>query len=469
MDLKQDKSNHDIYNECMLDKSKEVTDKRKPQDTIKNSINKSIPENQDIVNLMFFKKYCKYNKSTKEYRPKAVKENIISLLKNYGIVVKYNELIKDVEIIIPSTKFTDNNNQEISLEWIYNKCVHHDFIGMSKDRLDSILLSIADNRAYHPVREYLKENYKSYDGKNHLTALCETIIVKKPFDNELKNEMIKTWLISCIAGIMNSKGIASQGILVLQGDQAIGKTTWFSKLVINDNWFKDGLSLDASNKDSVSRAIQYWIVELGELGSTLKRDIDSLKAFITSVIDIFRKPYARKESRHPRRTLFCGTVNDIRFLKDDTGNRRFWVLPCIYIDKNHKVDINQLWGQLYDMYLKGAKHYLDNITQGRVDDQNKKHEITDYVDSLIDAKFDFDSNVERYWLRSIDIFKILGETKNITTNKISRSLNKRQILSKQGRSNKTFYSMPKPNIISYEWDYELIPDTRPATTRKNDI
>ena len=153
----------------------------------------------------------------------------------------------------------------------------------------------------------------------------------------------------------------SKGVLVFQGAQDAGKTSWFWKLFTrkNEHWGKEGLLLKPDQKDSVITAVSHWIVELGELDATFKKaDIAHIKSFLTNKADRLRRPFGRKDSNYPRRTGFFGSVNPREFLKDDTGNSRFWVVPCIDINFQHEIDIQQMWAQAYHCYLEGEQWHL---------------------------------------------------------------------------------------------------------------
>ena len=118
---------------------------------------------------------------------------------------------------------------------------------------------------------------------------------------------------------------------------------FFRRLSVNQEWFAEGLSLDLKSKDDIIKATSAWIAELGELDSTLKREQASLKAFITLTEDRVRAPYAREPSYIPRRTSFCATVNPETFLKDETGDRRFWVVPLDKIALRMLIELPDSW------------------------------------------------------------------------------------------------------------------------------
>lgn len=124
--------------------------------------------------------------------------------------------------------------------------------------------------------------------------------------------------------------------------------------------FLEGQTLNPADKDSVMSTVSHWIVELGELDSTFRKaDLAQLKAFITKSQDTLRRPYARKDSTFPRRTVFAGTVNDAEFLHDPTGNRRFWPIDVHTINRDTSIDYQQLWAEVKSWYDAGEKWYLN--------------------------------------------------------------------------------------------------------------
>lgn len=145
-----------------------------------------------------------------------------------------------------------------------------------------------------------------------------------------------------------TRGIFTKGVLIFQGEQSIGKTSWFKKLLPNpvNEYFLEGATLAPTNKDSISRVTSHGIVELGEADSTMKKDIAALKAFLTSNKDVFRPPYGRVDNKLPRHTVFCASVNDNEYLVDPTGNSRFWTIPVLSLDYKHEIDMQQFWAQI---------------------------------------------------------------------------------------------------------------------------
>jgi putative DNA primase/helicase len=177
---------------------------------------------------------------------------------------------------------------------------------------------------------------------------------------KIAEKLWRKWLIQAIAAAFDPKGIANAGVMILSGDQGVGKTRLFRDLTEGvPGCFTEGITLNPDDKDSVLNVASHWMVELGELEATFRKaDLAQLKAFITRTVDVVRRPYARKESNLPRRTVFAGTVNDLHCLHDPTGNRRFWPLRVNAITRNTQLDYQQLWAEVYSWYLRGETWHL---------------------------------------------------------------------------------------------------------------
>ena len=415
----------------------------------------------ELDELVFDEIYCIFNKNAGTYRPKNVQENVERLLNHYSIIPKYNELTKALDVEIPGRKFTKDNSEELTLQYIYNLCLKHGFVNLSKDLIKAIILDVGDRDKYNPVKIYINKCVEDYsdeikkDGYKELEKLYSSIETNS-FDPAIKEMLIKKWLISCVEAIYCENGIAAQGILILQGEQGEGKTTWFKRLFsFNPDWFAEGLTLDPANKDSVSKAVSYWVCELGEIEATLKKDLDMLKSYVTNTCDVLRRPYARGTSHFPRRTIFCGSVNGSEFLKDDTGNRRFWTISVSKIHLNLDINYGKLWAEVFSMKQNGENWYLLQNEIQILQVSNKVFEAKNYIDTLIEANFYWDSK-DRFWLKASDIFTVLGAVKELSSTKIGIALKKKNTDSKL-LDGYRYYKIPKAKNVN-SWNYEKIPN-----------
>jgi predicted P-loop ATPase len=160
----------------------------------------------------------------------------------------------------------------------------------------------------------------------------------------------RCWLISAVARIYQP-GCQADNCLILEGAQGTGKSSALK--ILAGDWFTDHLAALGS-KDAAQQLEGAWIVELAELDSMRRSELSATKAFLTCRVDRFRAPYARTVEEHPRQMVFSGSTNESGYLKDDTGNRRFWPVRCGAIDREALIrDRDQLWAEALTLYRAG--------------------------------------------------------------------------------------------------------------------
>ena len=279
-------------------------------------------------------------------------ENLRLFLKETGLDVRNNLLTKEIDVFGDLGEFSRANAANVLPAIISDRLKQGGAKNCTSVRVKELMSCIADERRYNPVKDYLCN--LAWDGKDRLPYLYGILgIAQQP----TYQTYVKKWLWQCVALAMNDETdpISAEGILVLLGAQGAGKTSFFRKLCPNPRWFAEGCSLDTADKDSMIRALGSWICELGELDATTKKEQPALKAFLTAAEDRIRLPYDVSPTRTPRRTSFCGTVNDETFLRDSTGSRRFWTIPLETIDKAALfslggADVNQIWAQMFELW-----------------------------------------------------------------------------------------------------------------------
>ena len=323
--------------------------------------------------------------ATVNNKPLGTFENFVHMLKQYGISVRYNVISKETDIHIPGVRFSDSNAKNCNLIQIQSLCSLN---GIPQKIADSYLKLLGDKEQYNPIYDWIES--KEWDGIDRLQTFYDSVITKREFPKEMKELLMRKWLISCCASAAMTSGYIGKGVLTFQGDQNIGKTTWVRNLVPKDlqNYIKDNVILDPSNKDSIMTCIQHWIVELGELDGTFKKtDPAKLKGFISSNCDVLRRPYERKETRFHRKTTFFASVNDFEFLIDHTGNVRFWVIPVIEF-KDYNIDLQQMWAQVNEMFSDPENWWLTESQFRRLEELNKAHVKSGAIEELINLYYD---------------------------------------------------------------------------------
>lgn len=244
----------------------------------------------------------------------------------------------------------------------------------SKVNLLSIMNYItlyATRNRYNPVLNMIKA--EKWDGKDRVTEIYN--IFRIPANDTLSRTLIYKWLMQGICGLFNNieNPFSLDIVLIFQGPQGIGKTRFLEKLALHPKFFAEGCCIDPRNKDTIMLATNKWICELGEIGSTMKKDIDSVKAFLSRSTDEYRTPYGKAMLQYPRVTSFVGTVNDEQFLVDQTGNRRFATVPLppdLEIDYETQIkpfNAIQLWSQIYQIVKD-----LDKASCFRLTTEEKK-------------------------------------------------------------------------------------------------
>lgn len=213
----------------------------------------------------------------------------------------------------------------------------------------------AEKFRIHPVREYLKE--LEWDGKPRLdTWLAKYAGVEM---NEYTIDVGRKTLVGAVARVFNP-GVKFDQMLVLEGDQGIGKSTLIS--ILGGAWYGD-ISITDSDKDTIDAMRGCWVIEVSEMVCSRRVDADKLKSFLSKTTDRVRLAYRRNAEDYPRQSIFIGTINPeegTSYLKDSTGNRRFWPVMCTKIDfEGLKRDRDQLWAEAVSRYFKGEKLYLD--------------------------------------------------------------------------------------------------------------
>lgn len=316
-----------------------------------------------------FEHYSKKNK------PLGTLENFQALLDCYAITVRYNKMTHQPEISIPELKVGNDNELNVHISSLESLASRWEF---PHSRVASYVLVVADKHSYHPVIEWIFS--KKWDGVDRIQELMNTIETDSP---DLRDIFVYRWLVSAVAALFE-KRFWSKGVLTFQGPQDLGKTSWFRSLYPSESGFGlEGRSLDPSNKDSLNEFISHWLIELGELESTMKRDIAALKAFISNSTDELRQPYAKAKSTYRRRTVMFASVNTDRFLKDQTGNTRFWCLPITKLNHQHNIDIQQLWAQVANEYENGAQWYLTSEEAAQLAEHNQQFEEIDPIEEKI--------------------------------------------------------------------------------------
>jgi putative DNA primase/helicase len=230
----------------------------------------------------------------------------------------------------------------------------------SPTKTKDAVLAVAAEKAYHPIKEYLEE-LPAWDG----TPRVETLFIDYfgAADTTYTRAVSRKSMVAAVARIYHP-GTKFDSVPILNGPQGIGKSTFFAKLA--GEWFSDSLTLtDMRDKAGPEKLQGYWILELGELAGMRKADVETVKSFISRVDDKYRASYGVSVESHPRQCVIVGSTNaESGFLRDITGNRRFWPIPVSGSSRKKawqitKDEVAQIWAETLVLYRRGEKLYLE--------------------------------------------------------------------------------------------------------------
>ena len=223
---------------------------------------------------------------------------------------------------------------------------------------DAWMLTANENR-YHPVRDYL--NGLVWDG----TPRVETVLIdyQGAEDSKYTRAVTRKALVAAVARIF-IPGIKYDNVLVMVGPQGCGKSSLLKKL--GQDWFSDSLTT-VQGKEAYEQIQGFWIIEMAELAAMKRHEVEAIKQFTAKSEDAYRAAYGHHVETYKRQCVFFGTTNTYDFLKDMTGNRRFWPVD-VNPEKATKdmweeltsAEIGQIWAEAVMLFRNHEKIHLDD-------------------------------------------------------------------------------------------------------------
>ncbi len=282
--------------------------------------------------------------------------------------------------------WSDSDDAELRLYFEKN---YDKFKG--KDMINDALLVLKNRNSINIAKQYF-ENLPVHDGITRLETLFIDYLGAE--DSAYTRATTRKTFIAAVARAITERPIKFDNMIILTGPQGIGKSTILSKMA--GDWFTDNI-VDFNSKDTLLILQNCLIAEIAELQSFKKADVNTLKMFLGQQTDKFRAPYERREEEHPRHCVFFGTTNDKEFLRDATGNRRYWPIECgvkkslksVFDDLDSEKE--QIWAEAVKLFKEGEKLYLDSELENEARKQQKERleedpwesAILDYLDMEI--------------------------------------------------------------------------------------
>ena len=299
--------------------------------------------------------------------------------------------------------FWQNSDTEQLYMWIAN---NHG-VQFPKEIFQMALTTVANKRRFHPIEDYLQE-LPEWDGQERVERLLVDYLGAD--DTVFNREAIRKVLLAAIARIYHP-GIKFDYMLVLNGPQGIGKSTFFGRLF--KGFLSDSLTmLDMRDKTGSEKLQGYWALEVAEMAGMRKADIECVKSFISRQEDIYRPAYGRVVEKHPRRCVIVGSTNSSTgFLRDISGNRRFWPVKC----SGGKLkpwnltdeELDQVWAEAMAAYNNGESLLLSKEAEElaakeqreAIEEDPRMAQVVEYLEKPLPVNWDkLDLDTRRMFL-----------------------------------------------------------------------
>ena len=317
--------------------------------------------------------------------------------------IRYNDLARGIEVEgeLPWKRVNKYWKDE-DLSCLYGWVADHYKVQFAQNKFMMALDVAVNGRHFNPLLDYLN-GLPAWDGAERVDSLLVTYLGAA--DNHYTRMVTRCTLIGAVKRAYEP-GCKFDNVLVLDGKPGIGKSTLLRML--GGEWFSDSLTLtDTRDKTAAEKLQGIWIMEIGEMQGTRKADVDAIKGFISRQVDEYRAAYGRYVGKYPRTSIMCGTTNSTTgFLRDTTGNRRFW--PVLVsgdgsesVFKMTQETIDQIWAEAVTLYDSGEDCYLDAATEKEAEKaqreameyDEREGKVTAYLDTLLPADW-YDRSIE---------------------------------------------------------------------------
>lgn len=335
---------------------------------------------------------------------------------------RFNEFTGEIEVVKDNSKLHIAKGQLLDryvdeIASYIERAVDYDHVLFNSDRIRSAISVIASKHAFNPVKEYFDAAEKAWDGDDRLhNVFSDYLGVEKTPATDLIADI---WFRGAVAKAYNPM-VKFDFVLDLVGGQGAGKTTFLQKIAPLGYYTDQFLSF--TDKDDFAVMRRSLIVNDDELTATSNSSFEELKKFVTLQMFEYRKPYGHAAERFPKNFVMARTTNELYYLKDKTGERRF--LP-IHVSKAaqkfHPVTdltaeyVQQLWGQVVSEYRKNRSFYLPEEAEAVLNEQRENFmytdEVEDQIEMLLESTFK-----DRHFISASEIALQMGIS-DLTTNR----------------------------------------------------
>ncbi|GAB6141167.1 hypothetical protein JCM14076_18960 [Methylosoma difficile] len=298
-------------------------------------------------------------KLNKKDQPETSYPNCLKLIRhiNKDLGLVHDEFGGEVHLASPMLPWTEKVGHKLTdnvLRLIRRYMVELTKVDWSADNIFEAVSTVALENMTHPVRDYL--DGLTWDGVARLDTLLVDYVGAD--DNPYIRAIGAKALIAAVRRV-RQPGCKFDNVIILEGFQGVGKSSFVQALCPNPDWFSDAPIGNAESKDAALGLEGHWIIELGEMSVLSKSGVEALKVFVSTGTDKLRRPYGRVVEHIPRQCIFIGSTNQDTYLKDVTGNRRFWPVRTGVVDlEGLKANIGQVWAEASLRESKGESIIL---------------------------------------------------------------------------------------------------------------
>ena len=256
----------------------------------------------------------------------------------------------------------------LQLKWRYK----------SENDLRNALELALNANAFHPVRDYL--NGLEWDGVPRVETLFADYMGAE--NSNIVRVMTRRWFAAAVKRVM-IPGCKFDNCVILFGKQGVSKSGFAD--ILSLGWFNDS-NIDMTSKEGYANLHGNWLIELAELASVKRVDVESVKTFLSKREDTYRPAYGRHVATFPRQCVFFGSTNELEFLRDRTGNRRFWTIEVSRnMDRDRLADnIDQIWAEAVVWWKRKENLWLDTPElEAELDRLQSRHLVQDELEGLL--------------------------------------------------------------------------------------
>ena len=365
-----------IWNGCKDANELLIKDRQALANSLQTASNQAL--SLDINETKAKLKEKKANDWTKQLKRSSTDNRVKNNLRNISLILmndaEYSGKIEFNELKQVRTLNRQSWQDVIDSRLLFNLETKYD-LNSTVQHINHVCSIIADNNRFHPIKEYIEMT--KWDGTERIKSIFTDFLGAT--DNIYTQSVAIISFVGAVARIYQA-GVKFDTCTVLVGKQGTGKSKFLSKIAVNPDWFTDGVTT-FDGKDFYESIQGKWIIELGE-GTAFQKSIkERTKQALSSTVDYYRKPYGRHPEERPRQCIFFGSTNNYDFLKDETGDRRYYPIDVniakatksIDIDLN-KEYISQIWAEALHLYNNGQSIYIqDRQVLAFAEQEQRKH------------------------------------------------------------------------------------------------